>query len=137
MVAGIWKEICMSDSEFDRIHIRDLVVRCIVGIFPDERENHQEVVINVTMYTDLRTGGRSDKIADTVNYKTVKKNVLTMAEESSFYLIERLAEETARIALQDPRVRMVDVTVDKPGALRFARSVAVEIRRTRHDVEPG
>lgn len=126
----------MSDSGYDRIHIRDLLARCIVGIYPEERENQQEVLINLTLYADLRAAGRSDKIADTVNYKIVKKNVLAMAEASSFYLIERLAEEAAAIALRDPRVHMVDVAVDKPGALRFARSVAVEIRRFRRDVEP-
>lgn len=124
-------------EHYDRIHIRDLLARCIVGIYPEERENPQEVLINMTLYTDLRAPGQSDKIADTVNYKTVKKKVLAMAEASSFFLIERLAEEAARIALEDSRVRMVDVTIDKPGALRFARSVAVEIRRTRQDSSPG
>jgi dihydroneopterin aldolase/D-erythro-7,8-dihydroneopterin triphosphate epimerase len=85
------------------------------------------------MYADLRAAGRSDSIDDTVNYKSVKKKILEMVEASSYYLIERLAEAVASIALEDPRVLMVDVTVDKPGALRFARSVAVEIRRARHD----
>ena len=125
----------MSETEYDCIHIRDLRARCIVGIYPEERENLQDVIINVSMYTDLRTAGRSDKIGDTINYKTVKKNILAMVESSSFFLIERLAEEIAGIALRDPRIHMVDVTVDKPGALRFARSVAVQIRRHRRDVD--
>jgi dihydroneopterin aldolase/D-erythro-7,8-dihydroneopterin triphosphate epimerase len=120
-------------EHYDRIHVRDLLVRCIVGIYPEERDHLQDVVLNVTMYADLRAAGRSDSIDDTVNYKSVKKKILEMVEASSYYLIERLAEAVASIALEDPRVLMVDVTVDKPGALRFARSVAVEIRRARHD----
>ncbi len=120
-------------EHYDRIHVRDLLVRCIVGIYPEERDHLQDVVLNVTMYADLRAAGRSDSIDDTVNYKSVKKKILEMVEASSYYLIERLAEAVATIALEDPRVHMVDVTVDKPGALRFARSVAVQIRRARHD----
>lgn len=124
----------MCETVLDCIHIRDLLARCIVGIYPEERENTQDVVLNVTMHTDLRAAGQSDRIGDTVNYKTIKNNLLAMVEGSSYYLIERLAEEAATVVLRDPRVQMVDVTVDKPGALRFARSVAVQIRRYRRDV---
>lgn len=122
----------MTDATLDRIHIRDLLARCIVGIYPEERENLQEVHLNITMYADLRAAGDSDDINDTVNYKDIKKRLLTMVEHSNFFLIERMAEESARICLEDLRVRRVDVTVDKPGALRFARSVAVEITRLQH-----
>ncbi len=122
----------MTDATLDRIHIRDLLARCIVGIYPEERENLQEVHLNITMHADLRAAGASDNINDTVNYKDIKKRLLTMVEQSNFFLIERIAEESARICLEDPRVKRVDVTVDKPGALRFARSVAVEITRLQH-----
>lgn len=122
----------MDDTALDRIHIRDLLCRCIVGIFPDERRDKQEVTINITLWADLRKAARSDAIDDTVDYKTVKKNVLALVEASSFNLIERLAQAIADVCLDtDPAVRRVAVTVDKPGALRFARSVAVEIVRER------
>jgi D-erythro-7,8-dihydroneopterin triphosphate epimerase len=123
----------MTEQPLDRIHIRDLQARCIVGIYPEERENLQDVILNVTLHTDLRAAGKSDNIEDTVNYKGLKKSLLQMVESSSFFLIERMAEEAARICLQDKRVRRVDLTVDKPGALRFARSVAVQITRTQED----
>ena len=123
----------MTEQPLDRIHIRDLQARCIVGIYPEERENLQDVILNVTLHTDLRAAGKSDNIDDTVNYKGLKKSLLQMVESSSFFLIERMAEEAARICLQDKRVRRVDLTVDKPGALRFARSVAVQITRTQED----
>jgi FolB domain-containing protein len=115
----------------DRIHVRDLHGRCIVGIYPDERTAKQDVILNITLEVDLRRPGKSDAIEDTVNYKDLKKQVLTMVEDSEFFLIEKMAEETAAICLSYPGVQAVTVTVDKPGALRFARSVAVEIHRTR------
>jgi D-erythro-7,8-dihydroneopterin triphosphate epimerase len=123
----------MSKNELDKIYIRDLLVRCIVGIYPEERTDKQDVKINMVLHTDLRTAGQSDDIEDTVNYKTIKKKVFKMVQESEFLLIEKLAEETAKIALADPKVDKVTVSIDKPGALRFALSVAVDITRTRAD----
>lgn len=121
----------MAEGQADRIHIRDLICRCIVGIYPDERREKQDVIINITLWADYRAACRSDDIADTVDYKAIKKQVIRMVEDSSFQLIERLAEEIAGICLANPRVEKVAVSVDKPGALRFARSVAVEIVRAR------
>jgi 2-amino-4-hydroxy-6-hydroxymethyldihydropteridine diphosphokinase len=124
----------MAEAEgwLDRIHIRDLVLRCIIGINPDEREQRQDVIINITMYADLRQAGLSDNIDDTVNYKTVKQRVVHLVETSSCLLVERLAQEIADICLADPRVQQVDVTLDKPGALRYARSVGLQITRHKH-----
>ena len=121
----------MVEGQADRIHIRDLMCRCIVGIYPDERREKQDVIINITLWADYRAACRSDDIADTVDYKAIKKQVIRTVEDSSFQLIERLAEEIAGICLANPRVEKVAVSVDKPGALRFARSVAVEIVRAR------
>lgn len=124
----------MAERPLERIHIRDLLLRCIVGIYPEERREPQDVVINITLHADLRAACRSDRIEDTVDYKAVKKTVMAEVEGSRYYLLERLAERVAEIALEQPGVESVDVTVDKPGALRFARSVAVSLTRTRDGV---
>ena len=115
----------------DKIYIRDLALRCIIGLYPEERKNKQDVIINIVMATDLRAAGMSDSLNDTVDYKTIKLAVLDFVENSSFNLIESLAEGIAAICLKDTRVQSSTVTIDKPGALRFCRSVAVEIVRSR------
>jgi D-erythro-7,8-dihydroneopterin triphosphate epimerase len=121
----------MAERPLDAIYIRDLTARCIVGINPDERVKPQEVVINITLYADLAAACTSDRIEDTVDYKGVKQQVLEMVERSSYCLLERLAEEIAGICLKAPKVVASRVMVDKPAALRFARSVALEIYRER------
>ena len=118
---------------FDRILIRDLRARCIVGIYPEERREKQDVIVNICLYGDLRKPGRSDRIEDTIDYKGLKKATLKLVETSEFQLIEALAEGIADLCLERPGVAAARVTVDKPGALRFARSVAVEILRRRGD----
>jgi D-erythro-7,8-dihydroneopterin triphosphate epimerase len=119
----------------DQIQIKDLLLRTIIGINDEERRNLQDVLINITLHADTRAAGASDDIEDAVNYRTITKQVIRQVEESSFNLVEKMVAEIAAICLQDPRVEAVDVRVEKPGALRFARSVGVEIHRTRSDLE--
>ncbi len=118
----------------DQIHIKDLLLRGIVGINDEERRNRQDILINITLDADTRPAGRSDAIEDAVNYRTITKRVIRMVEASRFYLVERLAAEVAAICMADPRVEVARVLLEKPGALRFARSVGVEIVRSRADV---
>ncbi len=115
----------------DQIAISDLRFRCIVGVGEGERHEKQDIVAQIVMFTNLRAAGQSDAIEDTVDYKAVKKDILDAAERSQFRLIEALAQNIAEICLRRDRVERVAVTVEKPGALRFARTVSVRIVRDR------
>ncbi len=117
----------------DKIYIRDLALRCVIGIGEDERREKQDVVITLEIEADLRTPGSTDALADTVDYKAIKKRILALVEQSRFQLVEALAEAIAGTALEDPKVERVKVLVEKPGALRFARTVGVELERGRKD----
>jgi FolB domain-containing protein len=117
----------------DKIHIKDLLLRTIIGINDEERRDRQDVLINIVLDADMRAAGASDDMDDAVNYRTITKRVIKLVEGSQFFLVEKLAAEIAAICLDDPRVERAVVRVEKPGALRFARSVGVEIERTRAD----
>ncbi|MHB0937868.1 MAG: dihydroneopterin aldolase [Armatimonadota bacterium] len=119
------------DNPLDKIVIKDLLARCIIGVNEDERREKQDVLINLALFADLRPSGRSDDLADSVDYRSIKKQVLALVEASRFYLVEALAEHIAEQCLAHHRVQRVQVTVEKPSALRFARSVGVEITRDR------
>jgi len=115
----------------DRILISDLSLRCIVGINHDERREKQDVLINLAIYGDLRPAGESDRMKDAIDYRALKKRLVEFVEATHFHLIEALAESIARLCLETPGVLKVDVRVEKPSALRFARSVGVEITRSK------
>jgi FolB domain-containing protein len=115
----------------DSILISDLLVRCIVGVNDDERREKQDVVINLSLSADLRKAGKSDKFEDAVDYRDMKKRIMALAEASRFFLVEALAEAIAGLCLEHPAVLQARVRVEKPSALRFARSVGVEITRER------
>jgi FolB domain-containing protein len=115
----------------DRILIRDLLARCIIGVNDDERREKQDIVINIALSADLSKPGKSDRFEDTIDYRSIKKRILEQVEESRFYLVEALAERIAELCLENPAVQEARVSVEKPSALRFARSVGVEITRAR------
>jgi D-erythro-7,8-dihydroneopterin triphosphate epimerase len=115
----------------DRIIIRDLLARCIIGANERERQEKQNILINLVIWTDLSKGGKSDRIADTLDYRILRNGVMDLVESSQFFLIEALAERIAAVCLAEPRVQKVQVTVEKPTALRFGKSVGVEIERSR------
>jgi FolB domain-containing protein len=115
----------------DRIEIKDLLLRGLIGINSEERRDRQDLLINVVMWSDFHTAATTDNVNDTVNYRTITKSIIEHVENSQYYLVETLAERIAEICLQDAHVQHVQVSVDKPGALRFARSVGVCVERSR------
>ncbi len=115
----------------DRIVINELLVRCVLGVDDEERRELQDVLITVALHADLRRAGASDRLEDAVDYRRIKKDLLAAADGSRYRLVEALAEKLAAVCLAHPGVERVDVTVEKPGSLRFARSAAIQITRAR------
>ena len=85
----------------------------------------------MALSADFAAAGRSDRVEDAINYRPLKKRILALAERSEYHLIEVLAERVAAECVEDSRIREVAVGVEKPSALRFARTVDVEIVRSR------
>jgi len=117
----------------DRIIISDLHLRGILGINDWERQHRQDIMINVVLEVDTRAAAASDDIEDSLNYRTLTKTIATLVDGSSFQLIEALAEAIARLCVCEFGAATARVRVEKPGALRFARSVGVEIERGADD----
>jgi FolB domain-containing protein len=124
-----------TEQSRDKIIIRDLLLRGIIGINDWERERKQDILVNLTVWSDIRKAGQSDEVEDTLNYRTLTKAVIGMVETTSFYLVEALATAIARLAIVEHHADQVRVRVEKPGALRFAKSVGVEIVRRRGDFD--
>jgi FolB domain-containing protein len=119
----------------DHIIIKDLLLRGIIGINDWERENKQDILINITLSGDLRAAGESDKIEDAVNYRTLTKKIIEHVDKSARYTVEALAADIAKLCLRTEGVQRAQVRVEKPGALRFAKSVGVEIDRSQGDFD--
>ena len=119
----------------DQVFINDLTARGIIGVNEWERDKPQDILINITLFVDLSPAGRSDNLEDCIDYRTIARNAQNRAETAQFFTVEALAADLARTCLEDRRVMKVRIRVEKPGAVRFTRSVGVEIERSRD--EPG
>lgn len=116
--------------ELDRILIKDLRIPGIIGINPEERVNEQEILVNAVLWADTSPAAASDDIVDAVNYRTVTKALIAHIREGKPMLVERLVQELTDICfVTEPRIKRVEMTVEKPGALRYARSVGISITR--------
>jgi dihydroneopterin aldolase len=113
----------------DKIFLYDLRVETTIGIWEWERKIRQTVAIDLEMSADIRKAARTDSVDDTLNYKQVAKRLQQFIGESSFQLVETLAERVAGIILDEFDVAWVKVKVNKPGAIRGARDVGVIIER--------
>ncbi len=117
----------------DKTFIKDLMVRGIIGIHDRERERPQDILINITAFTDTRRAAETDNLADCVDYSALAKKVQAHAETSARFTVEALANDVAGICLEQKGINKVIVRVEKPEAIRFAKSVGVEIERGRDD----
>jgi len=117
----------------DKIFIKDLLVRSVIGITDWERRLPQDIIINLVLYTDTHKASQSDKIEDCVNYSTVTKKVIAQTEKIQRFTVEALASDIASICLKEEGVEKVWVRVEKPCAVRFSQSVGIEIERERDD----
>ena len=117
----------------DKVIINDLLVRGIIGVNDWERKRPQDILINLTLFTDTKRAGKTDNLDDCVNYSTMSKKIQAHAESAERLTVEALANDLAKICFEDNGVQKVVVRVEKPGAVRFARSVGVEIERSRDE----
>jgi dihydroneopterin aldolase len=115
----------------DKIFIRDLRVRCIIGVYEGERQASQEILISVELFTGTRRAAKTDALADCVDYDALAKEIRALAEKARLFTVEALAEDIAHLCLSRSKVRKVMVRVEKPGAVEGTASVGVEIERKR------
>jgi D-erythro-7,8-dihydroneopterin triphosphate epimerase len=119
------------------IRIKNLTLRTIVGVNAWERQEAQDVVINVEIEFDGTRAGETESLDDTIDYKKVKQKILSHVGASRCLLLESLTQGVLNIVLEDPRVIRAIVEVDKPKALRFADSVSVVCSADRRDGGSG
>lgn len=114
----------------DKILIQALEVFCIIGTLPRERKKKQKIVIDVEFPAPIRKAATRDDLRDAINYRKIADRITAFISTSRFYLIETLAERLARALLLEFKLRSVTLRVSKPNAIRNARNVGVEIRRS-------
>ena len=113
----------------DKIFLNELKIDTVIGIWEWERKIRQTVVIDLEMSADIAKAAATDSVEDTLNYKSVAKRIQAFVADSSFQLVETLAERIAQIIREEFGVAWVKVRVNKPGAIRGSKDVGILIER--------
>lgn len=127
----------------DKVIVRDLIINAILGVNPWEREDKQDIKLNLIVYSGLsrakeahnNTAGHVDVVNKQHNYRTIVRSISAYVENSSYKTVESLATSIARVAVLHNKVEKIRVSVDKPSAIMFAKSAGVEVERTREFFE--
>ena len=120
-----------SRNQLLTIRITDLSLRTIIGIYDWEREQKQDIRINIEMKYDASNAIQSDDVKEAVDYKTITKEIIEKVEASEFFLIEKLTNFILNIVMKNSAIKEATVRIDKPFALRFAKSVSTELTAKR------
>ena len=117
----------------DIIFLGGLTTECIIGIWDWERRIKQKIVVDLEMGADIRRAAGSDRIDDTLDYKSVAKRLLQFIGDSEFQLVETLTERIAELVITEFSVPWVRVRLNKQGAIRGSRDVGILIERSSRD----
>ena len=119
------------DTIFDIIFISELKVKTKLGVPAWERMVAQTVILDIELGYDLTKAGKSDSIADTIDYGAVVARIRETLTEHSFQLVEALAEHICQLILKEFKAESVKVKVAKPGILGGLRALGVVIERIK------
>ncbi|HNX49694.1 MAG TPA: dihydroneopterin aldolase [Thermoanaerobaculaceae bacterium] len=116
----------------DRVYVHDIELECLIGTEPGERLGRQTVLVDVDVECDCRPSGRSDALADALDYVRLVEVVQARAAVSRFHLLEALAEDLAASLLDGlPGAEAVHLRLTKPSAIPGIPLVGIEIERRR------
>lgn len=115
----------------DRITLTGLQVRGFHGVFPDERRDGQDFLVDATLWLDVRAAAADDDLTLTADYGVLAERLAEVVQGPPCDLIETLATRLVDVCLQTLHVTAAEVTVHKPSApiQRAFRDVSVTVRR--------
>jgi dihydroneopterin aldolase len=116
----------------DKIFITGLKIEAIIGIYDWERTTKQVVSIDLEMATDIKKAAASDDITDTTNYKAISKHLIEFVGNSTYNLVETLAEAIATIVIDEFGLPWVKERCINP-VLYVARPMSVLLLNARQN----
>lgn len=115
-----------------RLKINDLMVRTTIGVFDWEKQHKREVIINLTLDIAAEKSAVTDNLQDTLDYFQLTQKIIDALEPNTFNLIETVAQTVFNITIAEPMVKFANVSVQKPGFPRYAKSAEIIIEGNKN-----
>ena len=123
--------VASAKSRLRHVFVRDLEIMALIGIYDHEKVKPQRIIVNIDLSVHEADGPITDEISHVVSYEIIAKKVEAIVAEGHVNLVETLVEKFAEACLRDKRVEAARVRIEKPDIIANARSVGVEIERSR------
>ena len=115
--------------------IKDFYINEIIGIHKHERINKQKIIFNIVIDVNQNTLPNENNLSSIVDYEKITRKLENLAKNKNYNFLESLAEDSFKEIFKDKRINSIKIKIEKPDAIENAKSVGVEIFKSRSDYE--
>ena len=117
------------------VQIKDFVISEIIGIHKHEKISKQKIIFNIVIDVNHNTIPNENNLSSVVDYEKITNKLLTLTKRKKYNFLESLAEDSFKEIFEDSRINSVKIKIEKPDAITNAKSVGVEVFKSRNDYE--
>ena len=117
------------------VFIKDFVVQEIIGIHEHEKLKKQKIKFNIVLDVNQSTIPNEQDIKSIVDYEKITIELESLTKNKKYNFLESLAEDSFKEIFKDERINSVKIKIEKPDAIKNAKSVGVEVFKSRSDYE--
>ena len=117
------------------VFIKDFIIEEIIGIHEHEKIKKQKIKFNIVLDVNQSFTPDEKDIKSIVDYEKVTNKLENLAKSKKYNFLESLAEDSFKEIFEDKRINSVTIKIEKPEAIKNAKSVGVEVFKTRKDYE--
>jgi dihydroneopterin aldolase len=113
------------------VGISNLRINCVIGVYPHERQDEQEIRVDIHVSTDFAACARSDLVKDAVNYEKLTSLCTKLAQSRRYRLLETFAWEFTEQVLKEFPIDWISIEIRKKNAIPDSDGAVVELVRRR------
>ena len=117
------------------VFVKDFIIEEIIGFYKHEKEKKQKIIFNIALDIDQNSLPNEKDIKSIVDYEKITNKLENLTKSKKYNFLESLAEDSFKEIFEDKRINSVTIKIEKPEAIRNAKSVGVEVFKTRKDYE--
>jgi len=115
--------------------IKDFLINEIIGIHKHEKINKQKIIFNIIIDVNQNMIPNENNLSSIVDYEKITNKLEFLAKNKNYNFLESLAEDSFKEIFMDERINSINIKIEKPDAIKNAKSVGVEVFKSRNDYE--
>ena len=129
------KPVKYKSSVKRTVFINDFIIEEIIGIHKHEKIKKQKIKFNIVLDVNQSSTPDEKDIKSIVDYEKITNKLEKLTKKKKYNFLESLAEDSFEEIFEDKRINSVKIKIEKPEAIKNAKSVGVEVFKTRKDYE--